>query len=199
MAFFGILLLAVPSVAFADIGAPMIIPSLLGMTIMLIPIIILETWICKRMLDAPLRRMASVAVAGNMASTFVGIPITWILLLFLEIVTDGGGRAGGSMGLDIDTLAGKIYAVTGQAPWLLPYEDKMYWMLPAAMLVLLVPFFFATWFVEYQIARRMLKELSAPNVKRAVLMANLASYGLLAFILIVDLGAEVYLNRNAWQ
>jgi hypothetical protein len=63
----------------------------------------------------------------------------------------GGGSAHG-----LRTLSAKLLAVTWQSPWLIPYEDDLVWMVPAAALCLLVPFFFASVYIEYQVARRVL-------------------------------------------
>ena len=116
-----------------------------------------------------------VSAWANLLTTFVGAPLTWVILTVLEGVT-GGGRAYG-----IDTPAKKLLAVTWQAPWLIPYEadHNLYWMVPAAMMWLLVPTFFMSWWLEYLAAARMLRDADRTRLKSAMFRANLLSYAFL--------------------
>ena len=118
--------------------------------------------------------MIKVASVMNIVSTLFGVPATWLVLVGIQIVTGGGAAYG------IETPFQKFIAITWQAPWLIPYHAELYWMVPAARLVLLIPFFFGSWFIEYFIAKKMLKEIKRTSLKRAILLANLVSYGLLA-------------------
>jgi hypothetical protein len=47
---------------------------------------------------------------------------------------------------------------------------------------LLVPFFFASWFIEYFVSRRMVREVNRNLLKKMVRNANLASYLMLALV-----------------
>ncbi|MDI6815794.1 MAG: hypothetical protein QME41_01190 [Actinomycetota bacterium] len=178
--------LAIPSTAYADMGLPMIIIAWPGMAVMLIPVVALEVFVLMRIFGTSVRRTVEVATTSNIISTVVGIPVTWGILFGVQAIT-GGGRGGPS----VETLAGKVLAVTWQAPWLLPHESAAYWMVPVAMLVLLVPFFFASWLIEYQISRLMMRNFEAGVVKNAVLRANLASYALLALVVIGALAVGI--------
>lgn len=140
--------LIVPTVALANMGVPMIAIVYPGMGIMLIPVIVLEVVVLRRRLSAPLWPTAIMTPVSNLASTAVGVPLTWALLLGLQIFTGGSGT-----GPSFDTFVGKLLAVTWQAPWMMPYEADMYWMIPAAILFLPVPFFFASWLIEYCVSK----------------------------------------------
>ncbi len=110
--------------------------------------------------------MTIVSVA-NAVSTIVGVPITWFLLLFTPI---------------------------RRTAWLAPFEEEYEgeheWLGPISALVLLVPFFFASWFIEYLIAIRMVPSLETGTVNAAVLAGNLVTYACLAvFILSVSIRA----------
>ena len=164
--------------AFADAGVPMIALTLPGMLIVLAPIITVESYLLVRSLQIGMWRSMKVMTIANVVSTIIGMPVTWVLLVLMELMTSGGRAYG------MDTLFKRFLAVTWQAAWLIPYEEELHWMIPAATLVLLVPFFFASWFVEYQVAKALLREVSADAVKKAVLQANVASYGLLGGIVL---------------
>ncbi len=167
-------MLCVAGVARADAGVPMLFLTLPAMLIALIPIIVVEAIVLGRRLgSSTVSRLKSVAIA-NMASTVVGLPLTWAALVALQLVTGGGASYG------LATPAQKLLAVTWQAPWLIPYEKDLYWMLPAASIVLLVPFFFTSYFVEAPIVTRLEAAYARAQVRAAVLRANIYSYSLLA-------------------
>jgi len=157
----------------------MLFLTLPAMLIALVPIIVVEAVVIGRLLGSnAVSRAKSVAIS-NVASTLVGLPLTWAALVALQLVSGGGSSYG------ITTPTQKFLAVTWQAPWLIPYESDLYWMLPAASLVLLVPFFFTSYFVEAPIVTRLERAYSRAHVRSAVLRANLCSYLLLAAITLV--------------
>src|SRR5262249_2389569 len=77
------------------------------------------------------------------------------------------------------------------SPWLWPIESDMYWMMPAAALLLCIPFFFASVWSEYFIARRLV----SPELKSQALSwawkANQVSYALMAILIVGMLIAGV--------
>jgi hypothetical protein len=177
----------VPSVALANAGVPMIAIVYPGMGIALLPVIILEVMVLRRLLDTAPGRTAVTVTVSNLVSTVLGVPLTWVALVLLQALTGGGGA-----GPSFDTLLGKILAVTWQAPWMMPYEADMYWMMPVAALVLLVPFFFVSWLIEYHVSRLILRTIDRVELRRAVLKANLVSYALLAALTLAVLAARIY-------
>ncbi|HSB08465.1 MAG TPA: hypothetical protein VLM38_03055 [Blastocatellia bacterium] len=167
-----------------DVGVPMIFPALPVMLVALLPIIVIEALVLRQYLTIPLSKAGEASGLANLASTFIGVPMTWVTLVAAQLLT-GGGRAFG-----LKTLADKFLAVTWQTPWLIPYERNLYWMIPTAALVLLVPFFFVSWYLEYLVAGRILKDFDAKKTKRAVAYANLTSYALLALYLVIVLATS---------
>ncbi len=163
----------VPAAAQANVGIPTIIVVMPIMVVSLIPVIVLEAYIYRRRLGVSGGRSGKVATVSNLVSTFLGIPIAWALMVVMQGVS-GAGRP-----YDLGTFQGKVLSFTLQAPWLIPH-DNANWLLPAAGLVLMVPFFFASWWSEYLVARRMLRDHERPAVWLATRNANLASYALLA-------------------
>jgi hypothetical protein len=174
-------------VALANAGVPMIAIVYPGMGIALLPVIILEVMVLRRLLDTAPGRTAVTVTVSNLVSTVLGVPLTWVALVLLQALTGGGGA-----GPSFDTLLGKILAVTWQAPWMMPYEADMYWMMPVAALVLLVPFFFVSWLIEYHVSRLILRTIDRVELRRAVLKANLVSYALLAALTLAVLAARIY-------
>lgn len=165
-----------PEPAIADAGVPMVFVTLPSMLIALVPIIVLEAIVIRRMLGISLKDAAKVSAVINMVSTVIGIPITWFILVSIEIVTAGGKAYG------LETPFKKFLAVSLQAPWLIPYDKDLNWMVPAAFSWLLIFFFFMSVKLEGYIAKRMLKDLETQLINRAVLVANLWSYAVLEII-----------------
>lgn len=180
-----------PAVALANVGVPMIGIMYPGMGLLLIPIIVLEALILERRLGIERRRAFLTTASSNALSTVIGVPLTWIALVLLQALVGAG-----SPGPSIQTLLGKLFAVTVQAPWMMPDEPNMYWMVPVAALVLLVPFFFMSWFVEYQLSKLFIRDGDRPALRSAVLIANLWSYALLAAVALAGLGYGVITNMG---
>ena len=168
------MLLCTPGVASANAGVPMIILVMPALGLSIIPIIAIEAMFLSKKLVLAVPRAFKTTTISNLASTIVGIPLTWLLLVLIQMLAGGGGAFG------IDTALGKVLAVTLQAAWLIPYESDLHWMIPVAGLVLLVPFFFVSWWSEYFVSKKMLKEHSVQRVKIAVRNANIITYTLLA-------------------
>ena len=167
------LLCFAPKVAFANAGVPMIFLVMPTFAIAIVPIVIIESVYLAKTLKISGKVAGKTATISNLVSTLVGIPLTWILLVVIQILT-GGDKAYG-----LNSTLDKILAVTWQAPWLIPYESALHWMVPVAGLVLLIPFFFVSWWSEYLVSKKLLDATRVVIIKRAVRNANLITYGLL--------------------
>jgi len=171
---------------FANVGIPMLFIQLPYLAVLLAPVIALEALVFCRLLRLPLRESFAGAARANLVSTFVGFPLAWVAFFALQLSV-GGSRAWG-----LASPADRLAAVTLQAPWLIPYDSELYWMIPAASLVLLVPCLPVSAFIEGRQLRRRWGELAPSRVWRAVWLANGASYALL-----LALGsARLYLALN---
>jgi hypothetical protein len=113
------------------------------------------------------------AIWANLLSGLLGVPLAWLALVIAQIA-GGATRAWG-----LDTPMDRLAAVTLQAPWLIPYEDDLYWMVPAASLVLLVPFYLVSVAAEYLVLRYRWGA-GHGHLMVGVMAANAASYLLLA-------------------
>jgi hypothetical protein len=176
------------SPAYANAGLPMIVIVLPGMIVSLIPIILIEAWYIRRSLGITFPRAIKVMGIANLESTFIGIPITWIVLVMLEMFIGFLGFAGHTLFISIDLaipdFVGYLIAITVGAAWLMPVGKEAYWMVPTAALVLLFPFFYVSWRIERNRAKKILQEIPPEKVNKATLLANIYSYGLLGIIVI---------------
>ncbi len=165
-----------------NMGLPMIIPSIVLMVVALFPIVFIEAYVVKTMLALSFRKaLLSVAIA-NLVSTFIGIPITWFLLMLLEFASVT------SLGAFTDqNIWTSLFSVTLGAPWVYPGHNEEKWIILGAMLFLLLPYAIMSWFIEYLVIRKVQREqikASSQALKHSVGIANLVSYCLLAVFVI---------------
>jgi len=166
-----------PLSASANIGVPMVAVFLPPLWLSLIPIVVLEAWVVTRKLGLPATRSAGAVALGNVLSSVIGIPLMWAVLATIEGVFAGVARG-------LDTIGTKVYAVTVQAPWLIPYESDLGWMIPAALLVLAVPAYLVSVLIEWRVLLPFVPKESRSLALRAMAIANVASYGLLAVLFV---------------
>ena len=173
-----------PQDACANAGLPMIMFMEYWFVLLFIPIILIETWVFKKYIpDVESIKVAKANICANLFSTFIGIPITWGILLAVQFLL------GGSYAYGLKTFGWQLYAVTVQAPWLIPYEANFYWILPAATMVLLVPFFFVSVWTEGWINKKFFKTQDSKHIDLITYKANRASY---AFLYGCTLGGLIY-------
>jgi hypothetical protein len=157
---------------FADVGIPMIALYWPSAWLLLLPVVALEARMARQMLGTTWRRSWVASAVANVASTVVGIPATWVVLAVVEL-----RWAGGAAGLR--TWTDRAYAVTVQAPWLIPYERFPWWMIPAAAGVLGVAFWCVSVVSERYVVGWLLRDATPKAIWRWALKANAASYLLL--------------------
>ena len=169
-----------------------------AMVVLLIPVIVIEGLLCKKWLGLRTWQAIKSNLISNLASTIIGVPIAWAIMLAVEFGTLGVigiVDKNNAVQNSNSPLANVIFFVLSSA-WLGPTERK--WVVPAATLVLLIPFFFASYWIEYFIVRGMVgmpdgepPNLAYPRVRVAVRNANLVTYGAMFLATSVWLGISL--------
>jgi hypothetical protein len=159
----------------ADAGVPMVMFIFPAAFFLLVPIVGIETWVARRVSPVPANRRVVGVLVANAVSTIAGWFLTWIVLALLQLFVIPGGQSG----YNFPPPYGAIAAVTLQAPWLMPYEDQLYWMVPTAAMVLMIPAFFVSVLTEGFVLRFFWRETAAGERRSFAWVANLASYALL--------------------
>jgi hypothetical protein len=154
----------------ANMGIPMIAVEVPIMAMAFVPVILLEAFVFAKRLDVPYRRALKAVAAANVFSTVVGVPLAWFVMFLPSCV------GGVWMRVVPDSPAGTILSVLGGSAWLGPISEKESWMIPTALLVLLVPTYFASVWLEWFAIERQFDDLPRARVKKAVWAANSASY-----------------------
>ena len=163
------------SQAFANIGIPVIGVLYPFELVALIPVIIIEFFVSKKHLKNQVTwksNLLGVSLA-NIVSTIVGVPIVWLLLLGLQLLTG-------------------IYFPA----WLLPLGKNFTWVIWLAVVTILIPCFFMSYWVEHKVFRFSVKKISRnnspDNYKKAIWKANLASYFFLILVCLFLAYQEIY-------
>src|ERR1700681_5001783 len=79
----GALLVALPRLASANVGIPMLAYAWPVGWLILIPVILLEAVVARRVLRATWSSGLKIAGLGNFISTLVGIPLAWAAVLLI--------------------------------------------------------------------------------------------------------------------
>jgi len=161
----------------ANMGIPMIAVEVPLMAMAFVPIVLLEAFVFAKRLEVPYRRAFKAVTAANVFSTVVGVPLAWFVMFLPACV---GGEM---MHLELpDSPVGAILSVLCGSAWLGPIAENDSWRLPTALLVLLVPTYFTSVWLEWWAVERQFDDLPRARVKKAVWAANSASY-LVLFLL----------------
>jgi hypothetical protein len=169
-----ILALRNPLALVADVGIPMIFVTLPLMVCALVPVILVETWVARPPLKISYGRSIWVVAVANVVSTLVGIPAAWAAMYGLELLTFIAGERFWRNAHNGPVL--RVAEVVLGSAWL--GDTGLLWAVPLAATILLIPSFFASWYIEAFIVDKMV-EPEWPIVRSAMFKANLASYGLL--------------------
>jgi hypothetical protein len=179
------LILLFPLQAKADAAVPTLLFIWPASWVLLLAIIPVEYAIARRILALDKGRCFVLSLTANAISSAAGIPIAWLVAmagtLGMEISVYSLWKNVGSIGW-YDLLV----KITGQTLFLSPtpiesYFHKCIWTVPIAVLFLLLPYFFASVWIEKLVAQRFVQDKrQASNWSWA---ANSVSYGLMFIVL----------------
>ena len=180
-----VLLLAGQQPCFANVGVPMMALMAVPMWGLLLIIVPLEAYLAEKILSLPRMQSQKLSVTANAVSTIAGVPLTWGILVGCEMLASQIPL----MKMSWDG-SGKFIFFLMTAPWLWPFESDMYWMAPGAALLLLIPFFFASFWIEYFTGKMLFRDEDPAKMKLWAWKANCISYAFMFFI------ATIWLTFN---
>lgn len=177
-----VLILGAPTAASADVGIPMLYFVYPALVLLLLPIIVLEALPARTVLGCSLPAALKVSAAANALSALVGVPVTWLALLLVEVAA----MAVFSQFPQPPRILGGILGFSLGSAWLSPVREA--WPIDVAAMVLCVPFYFMSVWVEARVARRLLPSATDESVRRWSRQANLLSYSLILLGLLAMTG-----------
>ncbi|WP_437955718.1 hypothetical protein WME76_30035 [Sorangium sp. So ce119] len=167
-----------PKAALANAGIPMIVVAWPASWIAFVPVVLVEAAVARRVLALPTREALKLSLVANAWSMLAGIPITWALLMALEMLV---WPMLSVVGRDLEAVP-SLLLIPIYAPWIPPVEEP--WIVFAAGAFLCVPFFFASVWIE---ARSAGRRVPAADALRWARRANAVTYGF--FLVMLALAA----------
>lgn len=171
------LIFFIPAFAHADAGIPMIFLTFPSMLYALIPVVLIEAFVYAKTLKIEYKQALRPSFFANLLSTLIGIPLAWALLFCVELLFmfvssfSPLTREAGTLQKILETVLG--------AAWLGPYEGDLWWMIPTAAAVGLIPAYFVSVYIEFKVTKRYLPAQDPIALKKAVKTGNLITYALL--------------------
>ena len=160
----------------------MIFLTLPAMVALLIPVILIEGLYYRNRLQLTARQAMKASALSNSISTVAGIPVAWAAMLAVQFGAFEAISRSQTLQNWGSPLANAVFFALSAA-WIAPPETAPAPWIAGATLVLLVPFFFASYLIEYRVIRWMasrpgsgLASLEPPPVRGAVRNANLLTY-----------------------
>ena len=164
----------------ANIGVPMIFVHWPLMVCAVVPVIVIESLLIRRWLPISYREAFTGCSLANALSTLVGVPLAWLAMLALELVVMMPlGFATTRFQWHLNSPIFHVLAFLFSIAWLGPVEHHLYWMVPLAAALLLIPSFYASVWLERVSCCHTWSSHDSSLVCRGVFRANLASYGVL--------------------
>ena len=159
-----------PVCLYGDVGLPMLAFLWPWAWVLFLPIVVVEAYAARRRLSNSWRQALKLSFLANLCSTALGIPVTWLLLLAIALLGCPLIHIGVPEKIVVILLAPVALA------WLPPSVEQHQWWIPFAALVLCIPFFFMSVYIEYLIATHVQKDELRSRLRSWSWLANLASY-----------------------
>jgi hypothetical protein len=184
-----------PTAAYADAGIPMLPFAYPVILLLLLPVIAIEVAYIRFRLGTNWRSTVISVSKANIITLLLGFPLAWLLFFLVESVL---WMIFAFSGLEdrihwpLNSQTADVLIVMASAAWMGPIEKK--WAIPTAFVVLLIPSFVLSGYVESRLLERR-GWLSFQGKSAAVVwQANIISYIFLAIVGVLAL-AEYLSHR----
>jgi len=174
-------LLLIPCSANADAGVPLLPFAYPAILVFLIPVIAIECIYLHVRLKTGWRTTLFATTKANLITMLIGYLLAWLLFLALELAFWGGltvTKIGDHLHWAPGHAIAKLIIVATSAAWMGPIEER--WAVPFAYVILLIPSFILSGFVESRLIERRGWLQSSSLSARTVWQANALSYAFLA-------------------
>lgn len=173
------------AIAQADAGIPMLWLAYPVLLELLLLVILIEALYLKLKLHTAWWRTAGTVAVANIATMLLGFPLMWLIYVMLELslfwTLDRAGVLN-HFGKFSGTTAARIIGIVLSAAWMGDPGAHRHWPILLAFVVLLIPSFFLSGYVEAWILNQN-DRLSLQGCDiRSVWQANVVSYIIVAAI-----------------
>jgi hypothetical protein len=178
-----------PTALLADAALPLIYFTLPAVVLLLIPVILLEGFLLRVWIPTSIVQALKASAISNIASTIAGVPLATLLAYAGAMAVSPWSRKLLEQEHWQSPLGDVVMAIVNSV-YISAYVVEAHWLLPAALMIILVPAYLISWWIEYVIVRTLIlknpnhssspeKLPSAVAISRAVRRANFVSYALL--------------------
>ncbi|MGD0731599.1 MAG: hypothetical protein ABR956_10050 [Terracidiphilus sp.] len=166
---FAVALLLSPATAYADAGVPILPAAYPLILLFLVPVIAIEVFYIQRRLRTQWRNTIIATTIANTLTMLLGYPLIWILLVSLQFQSTDF----------LNQTHSAVFIMILTAAWPTPGYGAD-WEILAAFVILLVPAFLLSAFVEGILLSRFRWPRSDRRSTHTVWVANVLSYCFLA-------------------
>jgi hypothetical protein len=179
-------------IVLANMGVPMLFIQMPAMLFALAPVICIEAIFARSRLSLSRREAFTAVTVANLLSTIIGFPIAWVLLVVGQVNLETTfRRLPAHFHGDLESPLWRTYEMLTTFAWLNPDETNLYWMIPIASALLLIPSYFASVWLERPVCRSLWKHIAPAAVSSVVTRANQLSYAALFLFACLWLGWEL--------
>ncbi|MGO9326301.1 MAG: hypothetical protein ACLP07_17240 [Terracidiphilus sp.] len=172
-----------PAAAHADAGIPMLPFAYPVILVFLLPVIAVEVVYIRLRLRTNWKNTIGATAKANLITLLLGFPLSWLVFLIAELVFYLALTFSGIEDHVHWTLGPRInefLIVITSAAWMEPIEEK--WAVPVAFVVLLIPSFFLSGYVESRLLDKRGWLRSEGRSSGVIWQANILSYIFLAVV-----------------
>jgi hypothetical protein len=166
---------------FANAGLPMLCVGMPFLAAFLPAIVLIEALLYWRALRVSWSQAWRGSFEANMWSTFLGLPLAWIVWVFAGHTSVDLVQSSGLVTLDdfLGSYTVGFLFLVATSGWLYPSPAIGEVLLLGAGMVLLLPAYLVSYLYEARYLQREWPELDARQVYRQVWLAHVVTYGLL--------------------
>ncbi len=162
--------------AWANVCIPILFQTVLMQVYVLIPVIIIEAGVVILTLNSTIWKTALIVALANIVSTLLGMPLAWILFYLVTSYSSAAilNCLPGRWKPDDETIITRFFDPLNSD--FDEFNPRMWWQADVVFLIMLVPFFFSSWFIEFNIAARLFTDVDKPALNDAIYAGNLVTY-----------------------
>lgn len=150
------------------------------MFLALIPIMLVESIILRWRLTLTWKESIKGGVIANLVSTIAGVPLSWGFMFIFTVIAYTL-ESEFSFSWDSPVMMAIYFIFT--SAWLAPYEwHYAAWLIPMALIIMLVPAYFLSLWIEYWICKYVWQDKPKNLIWQAIRIMNGVTYGVLVGI-----------------
>jgi hypothetical protein len=171
---------AYPVAVLANAGLPMLGIVWPVAWLMLIPVIFIEAVVCAKQLNISIYKSVRATAVGNIASTMIGIPLTWGFLVAIQVAMELAFR---QVGISLNATPLEYALMPINSAWIGGYWNKEIYF---SFLFLCIPFCMVSIWIEHRIFRRIARDIDRSRIRSTVIRANVITYTALLAVLVIE-------------